>query len=159
MASPVLVLGLGNPLAGDDGIGARVVAALAADARLPQGVEVMQGGSDLLRLTDALSGRLHVVLIDAILDPDRPGAVDVMTSTQALNQHQGHAHHLSAVQSLALLRAVYPELARASMTWVAIAVGGARITHDISPELEAALPDILDRVLAILQELRADLAP
>jgi hydrogenase maturation protease len=156
MAAPVLVLGLGNQLAGDDGIGARVASALAADPRLPAGVEARQAGSDLLRLADALSGRRNVVLVDAVLDADRVGAVDVVADTLSLGQHQGHAHHLSAVQSLALLRTVRPELARSAVTWITIAIGDVRIARDLSPELESALPEIVEQVLAILQPLLTD---
>jgi hypothetical protein len=55
------------------------------------------------------------------------------------------------VQSLSLLQAVRPELAQSTVTWVAIAVDVACIADDISPQLEAALPAILERVLAILK--------
>jgi hydrogenase maturation protease len=156
MTVPVLVLGLGNPLCGDDGIGARVAAALAADPRLPGGVEARRAGSDLLRLADALSGRRHVVLVDAILDPERCGAVNVVADIRSLDNYQGHAHHLSAVQSLALLRTVRPELAASAVTWVTIAVGDVRIARGLSPALEAALPGILEQVLAILTSLLTD---
>jgi hydrogenase maturation protease len=153
MTKPVLVLGLGNSLAGDDGIGSRVADALARDARLPADVDVMQAGSDLLRLAPRMDGRTDVVLLDAMLTDGEVGAVSVLTDVCGVDMRQGHVHHLSAVQAMALLRTVVPRLDRVRCTWVAIGITDSRISHDLSPALEAALPGIVDTVLATLRSM------
>jgi len=60
---PVVVIGLGNPLMGDDGIGWHVAERLATDPRLPSGVEAIQGGTDLLRCAARIEGRRRAILI------------------------------------------------------------------------------------------------
>lgn len=62
--SNVLVLGLGNPLRGDDGVGPRVVAELER-RELPEGVEVLDGGTGGLDLLQIIEGREQVVIVDA----------------------------------------------------------------------------------------------
>ncbi|NIV31968.1 MAG: hydrogenase maturation protease, partial [Anaerolineae bacterium] len=51
-----LIIGLGNPLRGDDGIGVRVVQMLADEA-LPESVEVVEGGTLGLGLVSLMEGR------------------------------------------------------------------------------------------------------
>lgn len=153
MPKPVLLVGLGNTLAGDDGVGSRVAAALAVDPRLPAVVEVLQAGSDLLRLEPQLEGRRDIVLVDALLSPLRVGTVLVRVGTPDLDDRQTHAHHLSAVQAMALLRTVVPALAGVRCTWITIAIADTRISHELSPALAAETPLILDRILAELDRL------
>ncbi|GAB4477133.1 MAG: HyaD/HybD family hydrogenase maturation endopeptidase [Anaerolineae bacterium] len=61
---PVLVLALGNPLRGDDGVGAAVIEALAA-ADLPPGVRLLDGGTPGLETALLLQGYTRVIIVDA----------------------------------------------------------------------------------------------
>lgn len=70
------MIGLGNPLHGDDGFAAEVCRCLAADA-LPQGVRVIDAG---LRGLDALAQvrpEAALILLDAAAPAGRPGRVNV----------------------------------------------------------------------------------
>jgi hydrogenase maturation protease len=67
-----LVVGVGNPDLGDDGVGAAVVAALPSTVR----TAVVGEPVDLL---DAWSGESHVVLVDAMADPSSPPGTVVVT--------------------------------------------------------------------------------
>jgi hydrogenase maturation protease len=60
----VLIIGLGNPLRGDDGVGVHV-AQMLAETPLPDGVEVVDGGTQGLGIVNLLEGRRRVILIDA----------------------------------------------------------------------------------------------
>lgn len=153
MPNPVLVLGLGNPLAGDDGVGSRIAEALVRNPRLPEGIDVMPAGSDLLRLAPYMDGRTDVVLLDAVLTDGGVGTVSVLTDVCGMDMRQGHAHHLSAVQAMALLRSVVPRLDRVRCTWITIGVANSRISHDLSPALDAMLPGIVDTVLTALHAI------
>ncbi len=62
----VLVLGLGNVLLGDDGIGAAAVARVERDYRIPRGVRVMEGGTLGLSLLDEIAETRHLILVDAV---------------------------------------------------------------------------------------------
>jgi len=73
---PVLILGLGNPLRGDDGIGPAVIEALR-QLELPPEVELMDGGTAGLALLTAISGRQHLLVVDAAEMDRPPGAVVV----------------------------------------------------------------------------------
>ena len=149
---PILVIGLGNPLMGDDGIGWHVAEGLACHPELPPEVEAIGGGTDLLRLAGEIEGRTAVVVVDAIQDEGEIGEISVFEDLSGLEERQDHAHHLSAAQAIGLLRMV----TRARFRLLCISVHGARIGGGLSPELAGRVPAILDRVI---QEATKELAP
>ena len=71
---PTLVLGLGNVLLRDEGVGVRVVQALER-VILPPDVEVFDGATAGVDLLDVLADRRKVVVINAIAGDSPPGTV------------------------------------------------------------------------------------
>ena len=74
-AQPVLVLGLGNLLMQDEGIGVRVVEQLKRDYEFPPEVEVLDGGTAGMALFEHIVGRSHVIVIDAVKTGREPGTL------------------------------------------------------------------------------------
>jgi hydrogenase maturation protease len=149
----VLLLGLGNDLMGDDGAGLAVADLLAVDPRLPPGVEVVRGGTDLLRWNDAIQGCRRVLIIDAILANSDPGTVEIFQAPfEGLSPRQSSAHHLSVAQSIAMMQAADPRLRETRFVVVGVSVGSVEFRAELSPALAVRLPDVVDRVLAILRE-------
>ncbi len=71
---PVLVLGIGNILLRDEGVGVRVIEMLQT-MELPSMVEVCDGGTAGVDLLDVLADRRKVIVIDAALADEPPGTV------------------------------------------------------------------------------------
>ena len=69
-----LVLGLGNVLMGDEGIGVHVVRALEKHT-LPAGVECLDGGTGGFVLLEPLQSADRIILIDAAADGNSLGTV------------------------------------------------------------------------------------
>jgi hydrogenase maturation protease len=69
-----LVLGLGNVIMGDEGVGVHVVRALGKHA-LPAGVECLDGGTGGFVLLEPLEKADRIILIDAAADGNAPGTV------------------------------------------------------------------------------------
>jgi len=72
---PILVLGLGNILIQDEGIGVRVVERLVEHYQIPADVDVLDGGTAGLALYDDIVGRKHLVVVDAIDNRCEPGTL------------------------------------------------------------------------------------
>ncbi|MGD0940732.1 MAG: hydrogenase maturation protease [Terracidiphilus sp.] len=70
----ILVLGLGNVLMGDEGVGVHVVRALEQQT-LPANVECLDGGTGGFTLLEPLQSAGRVILIDAANDGNPPGTV------------------------------------------------------------------------------------
>jgi hydrogenase maturation protease len=104
-AAPVLVLGIGNELLGDDGLG--VVAARRLAASPMAGVEVVDGGTLGLMLMPYIAGREAVLVLDAVsLAQGAPGQVVVLGDGEVRNGHgvRMTAHDVGLVDALAAAR-------------------------------------------------------
>ena len=69
-----LVLGLGNVIMGDEGVGVHVVRALE-QLQLPPNIECLDGGTGGFVLLEPLQSADHIILIDATDDGNPPGTV------------------------------------------------------------------------------------
>lgn len=70
----IFVLGCGNVLAGDDGVGVAVIKKLAGET-LPENVELLEAGAPGLSLVEMMLGAHKAILVDAFLDGVTPGKV------------------------------------------------------------------------------------
>ncbi len=71
---PVLVLGIGNILLRDEGVGVRVIEQMQK-MHLPDDVELVDGGTAGADLLDVLAERQKVIVIDAVQADCEPGTV------------------------------------------------------------------------------------
>lgn len=72
---PVLVLGMGNILLEDEGLGIRALELLEQRYEIPPEVELMDGGTTGMGLLDDISGRQHVLVLDAVQTGEPPGTL------------------------------------------------------------------------------------
>jgi hydrogenase maturation protease len=162
-----LVVGLGNPILGDDGVGWWVVDALEArlardaPAGHPTGrVEADRVAVGGLSLMERLIGYDRVVLVDAILGGDMPGTVSVGSLAGIACHLAGHldsAHDVSLLEALCAGRALGARLP-AEVTVVSVAVRSVdRFDERLSPEVGAAVQVAVEDILAVLdrQPVRA----
>jgi len=149
----VLVLGLGNPLRGDDGVGPRLVEELTR-RRLPEGVMALDGGTGGLDLLQVLEGWQRVVVVDAADVGREPGQFVRFTPDQARLAQAAERfslHHAGLGEVLALANA----LGRALPHMVIFGVQPAEVgwREGLSPAVETALSALVD---AVLEEIKED---
>jgi hydrogenase maturation protease len=99
--APVLVLGVGNELLGDDGVG--VVAARRMAVPPTPGVEVLDGGTLGLMLMPYLAGRQAVLVLDAVSPVHgKPGDIVVLRDGEVRRGHgvRATAHDIGLVDAL-----------------------------------------------------------
>jgi hydrogenase maturation protease len=91
----LLILGLGNILLGDDGLGVAAVEELRRRFELPDGVSVIDGGTLGLSLLPVLQSARRVILVDAVAADAEAGSLVRLTGDEV-----GHAaaHRLSPHQ-------------------------------------------------------------
>lgn len=146
-----LVLGLGNPLMGDDGVGWHLVEVLGGDPRLPADVEVAWGGTDLLGCAGLLAGRSRVVIVDA-MEGGEAGSVAALDPWAEGERSAGDArsaHALAVPEALRLLRAAVPGIAGLEVHLLGVAVERVAAGEGLSPRLTERLSEVVDRVLAL----------
>jgi hydrogenase maturation protease len=101
-----LVLGLGNPILADDGVGIHVVRAAAAQCSPTNGLTFAEASVGGLRLLDLLTGYDRVILVDAIQTRDgQPGKFYWLDPSDLhASLHSGCTHDLSLPGALNLGR-------------------------------------------------------
>jgi hydrogenase maturation protease len=144
---PILILGLGNPLQGDDGVGCYVVQKLE-QRTLPDDVEVMDGGTPGIGLLNLFEGRQRVIIIDAAEMGQAPGEVVRFQPAEVTltGPTQRFSLHRSGVaDALALARAL-------NLVLPDIVVLGVQPAHvgwgeSLSPQVQAAADRVIGAVL------------
>lgn len=85
--NPVVVLGIGNRLMGDDGIGVRIVEALAQDNTM-KNIRFAAGETDIEYCLDELADADRAIIVDAAFLGDEPCAVNVVGLKDVLEQRR-----------------------------------------------------------------------
>lgn len=74
----ILVLGIGNILLGDEGVGVHVIRELEKQS-FPEHVNLLDGGTGGFHLLSIFEEFKKIILIDATLDGNKPGTVNLLT--------------------------------------------------------------------------------
>ena len=104
MQKPVVVLGLGNPLMGDEGVGVRVIDILQSEAQSYPNAEFIDAGTGGLSILHMISGRQKAIIIDCALMGDKPGTVrtfgpdDVNTTKKLAHQSLHEADIIKIIE-------------------------------------------------------------
>jgi hydrogenase maturation protease len=146
----VLILGLGNPLLGDEGIGVRVVEELQ-ELELPDGVTVVEGGTAGLGLIGLMEGYQKVIIVDAADMGHSPGCVVRFTPLEAqLKTVEAplSLHQIGLGEALTLAEAL--EVAPAERIIIGVQPSQVEMGAGLSPEVERAIPKIIRIILGEL---------
>jgi hydrogenase maturation protease len=142
-AVDLLVLGLGNPLCGDDGAGVAAVARLRERYEPPPGVVVLDGGTLGLSLLPYLRQARTVILVDAIAADAPPGTLVRLEGSEVAPAaaHRLSPHQVGVADLLdgARLLGGYPEALRL----VGIVPAQLELSVERSPAVEARIDDLV----------------
>ncbi len=101
------MLGIGNVVHSDDGAGVYAARMLRDDARLPEGTEVIEGGTLGLELLPYLQDARRILLLDAIDIGKKPGTILRLSGNDVYDlKGSGSVHQLGVADLLAALRLV-----------------------------------------------------
>jgi hydrogenase maturation protease len=145
-----LVLGLGNPLLGDDAIGLRVAAAVRERLAARDDVEVQQEEAGGIRLMELLTGFERAILVDAIVSGGPFGAVRRMSSGELPTQRTAIAHGVDLPRALELGRALGLPMPAVVRVVAIEAESVLEFREDMTPAVAAALEPAVRAVLAEL---------
>jgi hydrogenase maturation protease len=153
----ILVLGLGNPLLGDDGVGWRVVEeCIKGGAGLGAAqVEFDVCASGGMEVMERLIGYDHVILVDAINDGEHaPGHVEcfpLQGLPVPVAGHTGLSHDVTLQAAMDVGRGVGVDLPECVMVVAIETRKGAHFSEELSPEVAAAVPHAAEKIRELLK--------
>lgn len=154
-AYPVLVLGVGNPLMGDDGIGVELAHRLQERDYGPL-VHVEEGGTLGMTLLPLLEDADTVILLDAVRTGAPPGTV-VTRSRDELPRHFSHVispHQIGMKEVLGAAQ-LCGTLPRA-ITLVGVEAQHTDFCRPMSAEVRGAMPEALALVETLISRAVAE---
>ena len=155
-----LVVGLGNPILGDDGVGWKVVEAVssqpsAVGARQPVEFEFLSLGG--LSLMERMLGYERVVLVDSMETGQAPvGSVRVFPLASLPDPGLGHsasAHDTSLMTALRAAEQIGAEVPRRVDVVAIEAQNVYDFSEELTPPVAAAVPVAVEKILQLLQEV------
>ncbi len=152
-----MVLGLGNILLGDEGVGVRVVERLLEQFEFPEEVRVMDGGTLGLDLLPYLEEASRLLVIDAVQARKAPGTlvrmagdeIPIFLDASKVSPHQEGLQDLLAV---ALLKGYLPD----EVVFWGAQIEALGVGLELSSAVAAQVDALVDKVLAELARWGVD---
>lgn len=147
----VVVLGIGNILLSDEGVGVRAIEALRQRFELPAEVEVIDGGTSAMELLDELSRARLLIVVDAVKAGRPPASIVHLTGAEVpvFFRSKLSPHQIGLSDVLASLDL----LGEAPQKTIIVGVEpvSLRLGMELSAEVQAIMPDVLELLVADLR--------
>ena len=141
----IVVLGVGNILLSDEGVGVHVANKLM-EMNLPSGVEVVEGGTDGFGLMNVVVGADRLIVVDAVKGGGPPGSIyrfDIKDAPSYPDAFKTSVHQIGILEVVNLSELVgkTPET-----TIIGVEPKSVDTGMELSPEVQAKLPKIIDLI-------------
>jgi len=148
----ILVLGIGNYLMGDEGIGVHVIHALDK-IKLPEYVDIIDGGTGSFDLMPILAQYPLAIFIDATMDFRSPGTINVIYPKFAKDFPTVLSAHDVGLKDMIDALEFKNELP--DIVLITISIKGINpMTIELTDPIKESIPDIVDKVLDILGKIK-----
>ena len=147
----VLVLGIGNLLLSDEGVGVKAVEELENRYDCSDAVEIVDGGTSGSELLSYFDDRSHILIIDAVKTGNQPGTIVRVDDPPAFFQKKISPHQIGLADVLGLA-AITDNLPR-NITLFGIEPKQLSTGIDLSPEVARNLSRLVDMVVEELKSI------
>ena len=148
-----LVLGLGNPILSDDGVGIRVAQEVGEKLKDPQ-ITVAETSEAGLSLLDSIVGNDKVIIIDAIqTEKGQAGQIYRMGAEDfSLTKHLSSPHQINLATALELGKMLNLAMPQEITVFAVEAKDITNFSEKCTPEVEQVIPEVVKMVLEELNE-------
>lgn len=144
----ILILGVGNYLMGDEGVGVHIVKELEKE-NIPDHVDIVDGGTGGFHLLEYLQDYNHVIMIDATMDDAETGTVKVIQPKFASDFPRSLSAHDIGLHDLVESAAVLGDLPKINLITITIdSIQNMEI--ELSEKVKQAIPEVIMEVRKIL---------
>jgi len=157
----ILVLGVGNILLRDEGVGVRVVERLGREFAFSDNVRLMDGGVRGMILMDPIIESDHVVIIDAVVNDHPPGTIyrldgdDLRLSVAFKNS----VHDMDLLETMCCCELISGKRPSAVIVGIEPKDYQSDPLVELSPEIEAKIPRLMELALEEIRAVGGDFAP
>ena len=151
---PVRILGVGNVLCTDDGLGPYAIKALEAQYEFPEGVEVLDVGTPGLDFTPYLADARMVIVLDTIKGKEPAGTLRLLRDREivATPPPSRMSPHEPGLRE-ALMATELAEMSPEEILLIGVVPESTEQGTRLSDAVKSAVPSVVDTVVAELERL------
>jgi hydrogenase maturation protease len=150
---PILIMGVGNYLMGDEGVGVHAANRLS-ELNLPENIYVVDGGTGGFHLLEYFEKYPRIILIDATLDNNPIGTIRLIKPKFASDFPKAMSTHdigLKDMMSSIQLLGKFPEIHLFVVSIESLQQQGVEMTD----EIEAIMPELIGKIESLAMEMIA----
>lgn len=148
-SSSILILGIGNYLMGDEGLGVHFIQQLEKE-NLPEGIDLLDGGTAGFQLMEYLEKYPIVIMVDATLDKNPVGTIRLIEPKFSQDFPKAMSTHEIGLKDLVESLSLMGKLPKIYLFVVTVA-DIAHLHVGLSPAVTLAMDDLKKRVLALAE--------
>lgn len=148
-----VILGVGNILHADDGIGIKILKYLDAQFEFPEGVHLVDGGTVGAQLDTTIVNKEWIIIVDALDVKGEPGEVKILSGDSFINRPAStkmSPHQVGFLDLIQLMRMEGTEPKQIDL--VGVIPANTEDGFEITPAVDAAMDEACLKVIELLKE-------
>lgn len=155
----IVVLGVGNILLTDEGLGVHVVEDLKANYAFTPQISLIDGGTMGMELLTYMRGMKKILLIDAVNGGEAPGTIYEFPHRELEQYFTDHISvHEVGMQDILRIRAIQENPLEDAIV-IGVEPESLDVGFEPSAPVQKALPEVKERVLRVLREWGVQIEP
>jgi hydrogenase maturation protease len=148
----IVVIGVGNLLLMDEGIGVHTINELEKHD-LPESIEIYDGGTGGFKLIDLMHGAARVIFIDAVETGKAPGTITIFSAEDVHSFYNKKKYSLHDTNLMEVIKMA--EMLDNPPRIEIVGIQPKTINYDttLSKELTDSMPDIINTVLCRIEDV------
>ncbi len=146
----IMILGVGNTLFSDDGVGIRVIEKLEKEHEFPDNISVVDGGVLGINLFGVIVNADYLIIVDTVLNNGKPGDIHRLTGKDipARIRAKNSLHEVDLVESITLFQLMdhSPEIVIIGVEPQDIETMNPELTDIISDKVDDLINTVLDEL-------------
>ena len=148
----ITIMGLGNILLMDEGVGVHAVKAFQQQYNVPDYVEIVDGGAAGLDLLPFIDGREKLLMVDAVNFDREPGYIDILQNDAIPAKFgvKASLHHLGLMDVLSIVK--LSDTSPKDICLIGIQPKSMELGLDMTPEIWDKINALVERMVSKLRE-------
>lgn len=153
-SNSILILGVGNYLMGDEGVGVHLIQEMAK-LDLPDYIDILDGGTGGFLLLSYFEAYKTIIFVDATMDGKPEGTVSLIRPKFASDFPSALSVHDVGLKDM--IEAVYLMDSKPNIPLFTITINEMTpMTIGLSPNVEKAIPKTIEQILKLSEKLQAE---
>jgi hydrogenase maturation protease len=155
----IIIIGIGNPILGDDGIGIHIARTLRTEIDPSSDIFIDEAQTGGMNLLDSIRGYDKAILIDAVcLNDLAPGQVRRFDVHDMETVHSCNPHDLSLKEAIDLSRTIGDDTIPRTITIIGINLRHipTEFSECISPEIQKVIPEVVQMVISEIKDVNTN---